>query len=189
MADIMEFMEKSLEARSKHDLLLDDPLAKKLIDTCHSGRVEQITEIFEQGRDPNFTTALGSPLTVSIRSESEATKKVLKLLSLGADVEFLEYDGFTPLTIAATNGKPEIVRLLIQNGAKLDSQEHPMRWTALMNAACLGQALTVTELLNHGADICLKSEHGLTAIDIARGNGKRGILSLFLRFMEKKLKR
>jgi len=46
-----------------------------------------------------------------------------KLLELGADVNFQDDTGMTPLHYAARKGLSEIAKLLIDNGANIDSVE------------------------------------------------------------------
>jgi ankyrin repeat protein len=70
-----------------------------------------------------------------------------------------------PLFLAAGEGKLEVVRYLLDEGANINARED---WgsTALIEAASYGHIDVIKELLLRGADINAMSEQG-TALDIA----------------------
>ena len=74
--------------------------------------------------------------------------------------------GWTPLHYAATMGHIEMMRLLLEAHAYIDA-ESPNKTTPLMMAARSKNILAVKLLLDEGADVQLKNEQGLTAIDFA----------------------
>jgi ankyrin repeat protein len=86
------------------------------------------------------------------------------LLAKGAEVNRV---GWTPLHYAASIGHNEIVQLLLDKYAFIDT-ESPNKTTPIMMAARGGHILTVKLLLDEGADATLKNEAGMTAIDFAR---------------------
>ena len=94
---------------------------------------------------------------------------VKKLVERGGDVN---KPGWTPLHYAATNGHLEIMNLLLENHAYIDA-ESPNKTTPLMMAAQYGTPSAVKLLLEAGADVTLRNELGLNAIDFAH-RGKRG---------------
>lgn len=65
--------------------------------------------------DVNFTTTGRSPLIYAISSNN--IELVSRLIILGADVNFKENHGFTPLSYAQYRGFKAIIELLIKNGA------------------------------------------------------------------------
>lgn len=75
--------------------------------------------------------------------------------------------GWGPLHYAATGGHVEVMRLLIENHAYIDA-ESPNGSTPLMMAAMYGTVEAVQFLLDAGADVLLKNELGLSAVDFAR---------------------
>lgn len=81
---------------------------------------------------------------------------VTMLLEGGADihtvVEHGAWKGHTPLMLAAGEGHVEIVRLLCEQGAALETTL-PDGWTALMLAAHRGDLKTVETLIEQGADV------------------------------------
>lgn len=73
-------------------------------------------------------------------------------LKLGADINYKNFRGITPLMDAATNGHKETLQLLVSSGAHIDARMFDGR-TALSKAAQAGQTECVKELLLSGADV------------------------------------
>lgn len=92
----------------------------------------------------------------------------VELVARGAQIN---KSGWTPLHYAATGGNPEIVALLLKNGAIVDSSA-PNGSTPLMMAAMFGSTETVKQLLEAGANPNAKNAGGQTALDYAT-NGSR----------------
>ena len=78
--------------------------------------------------------------------------------------------GWTPLAYAATNGKTEVVRYLLDIGANPNALS-PNGTTALMMAVRGGHAETVDLLLAKGADVNLRNQNGATALAWATRGG------------------
>jgi ankyrin repeat protein len=85
------------------------------------------------------------------------------LIERGADVN---KPGWTPLHYAATRGHREMMRLLIENDAYIDSEAENGN-TPLMMAAATGSPLSVKLLLEEGADPTLVNTSNASALDIA----------------------
>lgn len=75
--------------------------------------------------------------------------------------------GWTALHYAAAIGNDEIVQMLLDASAYIDAGS-PNNTTPIMMAARAGKILTVKLLLDSGADVTLKNDVGMTAIDLAR---------------------
>lgn len=93
------------------------------------------------------------------------------LIARGARVQ---HDGWTPLHYAATSGHNEIVQILLDHKAVLDTRS-PNGTTPMMMAAWGGHIMTVKLLLDAGADATLKNANGMTAIDFALQNEHKDI--------------
>lgn len=74
--------------------------------------------------------------------------------------------GWTPLQYACTRGNLEVASFLILNGAKVNALS-PSNTTALMMAIMSGNEYLVKYLLDKGADLQVRNQQGLTAIDFA----------------------
>lgn len=103
---------------------------------------------------------------------------VQKLLEKGADPNIADNQGGLPLSeaVARQDANPQIVKLLLEKGAKVNAQE-PNKGTALIFAAS-NKAISsrtrqeiVKILLDHGADKSIKDDKGKTALDWAKQSG------------------
>ncbi len=107
----------------------------------------------EQDESPLMYAALNNHLA-----------QALKLIEKGADVN---KTGWTPLHYAATKGHVEMMRLLLDNNAFVDS-ESPNGTTPLMMAAQYGNGAAVKLLLDEGAQAMQKNKQGLSPLDFAQ---------------------
>ena len=136
---------------------------------------------FAVGLTPLATPAAPSPQEVpdqALLMASEAGRADLVRFALdnGADADARDSrsEGNTTLMLAAKNGHREVVSVLLDRGASVNSQSND-GWTALMQAAHAGQRAIAEELLAHGAELELRElEFGNTALIIAAGRGRGG---------------
>lgn len=119
-------------------------------------------------RNPNDESAL---MLAALAGKREVCER---LIALNADVN---KTGWTPLHYAATAGRPDIVKLLLDHYAYIDT-ESPNQTTPLMMAAMYGNAATVSVLLLAGADAHLRNQKGLSALDFAKEAGREEIYKL-----------
>lgn len=74
--------------------------------------------------------------------------------------------GWTPLHYAASSGQLEIMKILLEKHAFIDA-ESPNGTTPLMMAAMYGSEAAVKLLLDEGADVMMKNQQNMTAVDFA----------------------
>jgi uncharacterized protein len=155
----------------------------------------------DAGGDPNQLDAKGqTPLIAAMRDESFKAAAVLlehpgtridatnalgetalmmaalkghlawaqRLVAKGAAVN---RDGWAPLHYAASGGGVDVVRWLLEQGARIDAPS-PNRSTPLMMAARYGASESVDLLLARGADTRVRNDRGLSAADFARSAGR-----------------
>jgi ankyrin repeat protein len=91
------------------------------------------------------------------------------LIEQGADVN---RPGWTPLHYAATRGHREMMRLLLDNDAYIDS-ESANGTTPLMMAAYSAPPLAVKLLLEEGADPTLINSGHASALDLAMSKDRQ----------------
>lgn len=110
-------------------------------------------------------------MLAAIRGQIDLVKK---LLARDADVN---KPGWTPLHYAATGGHVDIMKLFLEAHAYIDA-ESPNRSTPLMMAAGYGSEEAARLLIEEGADVSLRNELGLTALDFAKQSGRTGMIGL-----------
>ncbi len=167
-----------------------------------------LSQMLEKGVDPNLKEPQRgeTPLMIAIREKSMRSLQVL-LASPKIDIEasanngdtalmiasythnteavkaLLAHDaevnrhGWAPLHYAAAVGDADIVKLLLDKSAYIDA-ESPNKTTPLMMAARGGQTETAKVLIEAGADVSLKNDQGLNAVDVALKNDHRDTADL-----------
>lgn len=94
---------------------------------------------------------------------------VQKLIERDADVN---KTGWTPLHYAATGGHVAVIEYLLEHSAYIDA-ESPNGSTPLMLAAMYGSPESVKHIIQAGADLTVKNQLGMTALDFAIQGNRR----------------
>jgi len=163
--------------------------------------VPTVSALLRRGFDPNARNPRGQVgLYLALRSDSP---RVAELLAAHPqiDIDAANFDGETPLMIAALRGdyhwvlrllqrdaqinrdgwtplhygaagpNPKVVELLLDEGAEIEARA-PDGSTPLMMAAIRGSEQVVDLLLARGASTAPRDARGLRAVDRARGVGR-----------------
>lgn len=158
--------------------------------------VRTVQTLLQRGFDPNAVNPEGVPaLMVAVREPSLKVAELLaswpqtrtevrnandesplmlaalkgflplikKLVNNDADVN---KPGWTPLHYAATGGHVPVIEFLLEESAYIDA-ESPNGTTPLMMAAMYGSPESVKVLIQAGADLTLKNQQGMSALDFA----------------------
>jgi ankyrin repeat protein len=154
------------------------------------GHVSTIKKLVKAGaavRSPNKADHSYTPFIVACQNRQVEAARTL--LELGADVNDIDADGTPALHWAVFGERPNeihiyaelggphdtvyqphkdapLVKLLVDNGAKLDTIDHDGN-TALHEAAIMDAAAAAQVLLAAGADRTKKNHDGKTAYDLA----------------------
>lgn len=135
--------------------------------TIYSGCLESIRILLEYGADPNRINGNDdTPLDSAVWFSQVNTVKFL--LEHGADVN-TGYKRMSTLHSAVTQGKQEIIRILLDNGANVDALTK-LDQTPLRMATEEGNLGVIETLLEHGADVNTRDRGGITPLDIAVSN-------------------
>ena len=115
--------------------------ASPLIRAAQSGDVALMKLLLAHGADPKLATDFGDTALsaacgigwvegVTYEHSRAANAEAVKLLlDLGLDPNSANRDGRTPLMGAALKGRSEVIQLLVDKGAKLDTRDHGSRDT------------------------------------------------------------
>lgn len=115
----------------------------------------------------------GIPFTEEVflqKADAGDLPTIQLFLSAGMDPKSRNsVNGMSALMMAAFEGHPEVVKVLVENRAELNAQNKE-GWTALMLATLRGHSEVVRQLLEKGADVRLKNTVGWTALKVASGS-------------------
>ena len=106
--------------------------------------------------------------------------QIAVLIKAGANVEFRDQLGNTPLIIAAQKGHTDSVRTLLKQGARV-SVMNKFNESALMFAAGGGYTQTVAVLLQQRANVDDKDNKGVTALMYAAREGHNEVVQQLLK--------
>ena len=137
-------------------------------------------------------------LMVAAEAGNAATVQLMMKECRNLDYSLYDYEGETPLMLAAKNGHLDVVRVLLSNpDVDVDFQNYPRTQadqaafetecegfpdiTALMFAASRGHIEIVKELLEHKADANLRHSEGATALILAAVGDHTEIVDLLVR--------
>jgi ankyrin repeat protein len=109
-------------------------------------------------------------------SENRSVTEIQKIINSGANVNAINDIGFTPLHIAVVYDRPEIVKLLLKNGANIDAVTKNKENTSLHLAITMNNSNMVRILIQKGADVTLKTADGTTPLQLALEKGNRDII-------------
>ena len=193
--------------------------SKELLDHAVSnGRVDIVKLLFENGADPSQAPRIyddNSEMSVLLKShgvpskdinafdfmgwpplpyicrgdKGEHPEKVLRLLKLGADIDVKSSKGKTALHCAAKAGFINVIEVLIENGATIDTTDNNGE-TPLIEAirstikSPEKQQGAIEKLLLNGANPNFKNKKGATPLQIAtqkRRTGTEEIIKLLIK--------
>ena len=123
----------------------------------------------------------GTKFAVAIEDhDNDAVKELLKSgLSTETIIGYGEHK-ITPLIKAAWDGDAEIVKTLLEAGAKVNAKATDTGETALLNAVSNGHTEIVQILLKAGADVSVKNRFDFNALNTAVAAGKQDLAAMLL---------
>jgi ankyrin repeat protein len=145
--------------------------ASPLFFAAIAGDVDNVSLLLSRGADPNRRMRMigmfpASPLFITV--EFGAPEVTSLLVKAKADVNQKDDDGMTALHWATLAHHPEAMKALIAGGAEVNTVDRfgftPLQYAAMVD---FGDSVTVTTLLQAGADPNIKDKEGKTAF--ARG--------------------
>lgn len=115
-----------------------------LIEATLAGDVAMVRSLLQSGTDPNLVYNTNTALTYAARDGF--TEIAQLLIASGADVNWIDGEGVTPLILASFKGHVELAELLLANGADITVRDQWNR-TALDYALRRGEEDAIAQLL------------------------------------------
>ena len=145
----------------------------------HANRVDTVDALIQAGADINIRdNQLDNPF---LYAGAEGLLEILKLtIAAGADTKLTNRYGGTALIPAAERGHVAVVEELLTHTDVNVNHVNNLGWTALLEAIVLtdgGQRhqQVVRLLVDHGADVNIPDNHGVTPLQHARNRGFQAI--------------
>lgn len=180
--------------------------AETLIQAVQAGNCQAVRELLSGdaglagSRDANGVSAImhavyrGQKECLELLRQKHGTPDVFEAVVLGdvkalaalltkdaAQANSYSADGFTALHFAAYFGQPAAATLLLARGADIAAvAKNPTMVMPLHSAVSSGNAEVTRELLQHGAPVNARQQHGWTPLHAAAQNGNLEILELLL---------
>lgn len=117
-----------------------------LIAATLAGNAAAVRSHLEAGTDPNLVYHTNTALTYAARDGFAEIAQLL--IAAGADVNWIDGEGVTPLILAAFKGHAELVKLLLDHEADITVQDQWGR-TALDYALRRGDSDPIVQLLQN----------------------------------------
>lgn len=147
-----------------------------VIKTALDGNLEMLKVLWEH---------ISKDMEVSKSLDQIHIMVIEKMLQEGMDVDQINDNGETQLSIAASYGNKEAVEMLLKNGADVNkSIKHGV--TPLIIAAQKGNVEVAKLLLEFGADVNKAQDDGVIALFAATEHKQNSIVELFINLSPKK---
>ena len=119
-------------------------MAPPLIEATLAGNVDDVRSQLDKGTDPNLVYNTNTALTYAARDGFTEIARLL--IDHGAEVNWIDGEGVTPLILASFKNHIELVQLLLDHGADATVRD---QWnqTALDYALRRGEADPIVQLL------------------------------------------
>ncbi len=171
--------------------------ATPLIFAVANDRLNAVKVLLNYDADPNKVTADGqTPLLIAIKTENQKVYQGLQLENIGinhhyleiaealiragADIDFQDKSGVTPINYSSIYGLISFVDLLIYYGADINKKANDGS-SPLMSAAWSGYPDIEDLLIRNGANIEARDNLGFTPFLIAGQNGDTLSLGLLIK--------
>jgi len=156
--------------------------SEEFIARCGRGPTTLIATFLVAGADPNVAvTGPRSSTPLMGAADGGRLDVARQLLQAGARADFRADDGRSPLDVAAANCKrPEMVKLLIDAGARPGEQSLFLAlWSSEQHATACSRA-NLAYLLEAGADVNQRNAKGQTVLMLAADRNDAETVHLFL---------
>ncbi|KAG2492690.1 hypothetical protein HYH03_009104 [Edaphochlamys debaryana] len=139
---------------------------------AEKGHTAVVGALLEAGADLEAARSFDQARPLQLAAERGRADVIRVLLKAGAWLDAPNKYSTQPLRLAARGGHLEAFQVLVEAGAKLDVDVPEGGWQLLHSAAAGGDPAVTQAVLQAGADVNARNEHGHTPLALAalRGN-------------------
>ena len=153
----------------------------KLADFVKSNDLESLTYILERRPEKvnkkdshNFGRTL-----IHVAVDLGRYKIVEYLISKGANMNIVDYDGYSPLQLAYFRGKINMFKLLVNSGANVDARNY--EGMTVLDIACEKGDMDIAEfVVSKGASLNERNNRGLMPLHVGVQNGNYALCNLLV---------
>jgi ankyrin repeat protein len=153
------------------------PDSRPLILAAHQGATDIVRLLLDYNAELEIEDRMGLT-ALHWASRENRIETVQFLLSRGAEVEKTGIDEATPLYSAVSRGALQMTQLLLDGNANINARDRDFGQTALMLAAKYSHVDILRVLLDRGAEVHLRDDEGISALDWARRNHRDDIVAI-----------
>jgi len=170
---VQDFLRRGMDANS-----VEEYRGESMLMTALRNNSMRVVDVLLQAPDLKINArAKNGDTALMVASFLGNTDAVRKIIARGAEVN---QPGWTALHYAAANGSVETIAVLLEHHAYIDT-ESPNKTTPLMMATRFGKLDAASLLIAEGADLTLKNDAGMTALDFAKENQHGDLTELLQR--------
>lgn len=177
-----EALAKKLLRQGKAVNIYNESGETALYYALRSRQPDMVRLLLEHGANPNQKLFNDSrPVHVAARSSRESgLKKIKYLAKAGADLDYENGAGRTPLDVAQNYDNKKIASYLIERTRGRKSESESEQFRALHEAAEIGDLDLVKELVKNGKALNRRNEKGATPLIVAAENLNEKVVSYLL---------
>lgn len=175
--------------RDGADINASDKLGRTaVVAATYQNEVETVKALIQEGANINIQD--NHLDNVILHSGANGYLEIVRLaIKAGADMTITNRFGGTALIPAADRGHVEVVKELLTTTDVDVNHINNLHWTALLEAVILGDGgekhqEIVQLLIDHGADLTIGDENGITPLEHAVERGFQGIVDILTRVEE-----
>ena len=162
---------------------MEEEKIENIFDAAILGNMKEVQKFLDEGVDINSIDEHGdSVLSHALLSDEIKSEMIEFLLDKGANINFKNNDGTTPLILAFREDKPlKIIKLLLERGANIDEKDEDEN-TVLILATYENDIQLVKLLLMYKPNVNITDGNGETSLHIAVKKGYTDITKLLLEY-------
>jgi len=155
-------------------------LGDKLVAAISNGKLVEALKLIDEGADVNFANHYGNtPIRAACYQGKGFAKVIDWLVKRGARFDEQDFNGNTPLLVAADRGDYRIIDLLLSHGARVNVKNKEGK-TPLWYATYYNRVEGIKTFLDKGAEVNVADINGITPLMNVADNSNVEMVKLLI---------